>query len=80
MTDVRIRNVDDWVVEELHKQARLKKQSLEKTLRELLAQEASRPRQELAVKLREMREELRNKYGTFSDSTALLREERDARG
>ena len=80
MTEVRIRNVDAWVVEELRKQARLKGQSLEGTLRELLAQEASRPRQELASKLREMREELRNKYGTFSDSTALIREERDARG
>lgn len=80
MTEVRIRNVDDWAVEELRQQARLKKQTLEESLRELLQQEALRPRRELAHKLREMREELRNKYGTFSDSTALIREERDARG
>jgi plasmid stability protein len=80
MTEVRIRNVDDWVVDELRKQARLKGQSLEGTLRELLAEEAARPRRELATKLREMREELRHKYGSFSDSTVLIREERDARG
>lgn len=80
MTEVRIRNVDDWVVDELRQQARLKGQTLEGTLRELLHQEALRPRRELAIKLREMREELRQKYGTFADSTALIREERDARG
>lgn len=80
MTEVRIRKVDDWVVDELRRQARLKGQSLEGTLRELLAQEASRPRRELAIKLREMREELRNKYGTFADSTAIIRDDRDARG
>lgn len=80
MTEVRIRNVDDWAVDSLRKRARLKGQSLEGTLRELLHQEALRPRQELNSKLREMREALRKKYGTFSDSTALIREDRDARG
>lgn len=80
MTEVRIRNVDDWVVDELRQQARLKGQTLEGTLRELLHQEALCPRRELANKLREMREALREKYGTFADSTALIREERDAHG
>jgi plasmid stability protein len=80
MTEVRIRNVDDWVVETLRQQARLKGQSLEGTLRELLHQEAMRPRLELASKLREMRQALRKKYGTFSDSAPLIREDRDARG
>jgi plasmid stability protein len=80
MTEVRIRNVDDWVVDELRKQARLKKQSLEETLRELLRQEAIRPKRELANELRQMQDELRKKYGTFSDSAALIREDRDARG
>lgn len=80
MTEVRIRNVDDWVVDELRKQARLKGQSLEGTLRELLRQEAMRPKRELANDLRQMQDELRKKYGTFSDSAALIREDRDARG
>jgi plasmid stability protein len=80
MTEVRIRNVDDWVVESLRLRARSKGQSLEGTLRELLHQEAMRPKQELAGELRRMREELRKKYGTFSDSVALIREDRDRRG
>jgi plasmid stability protein len=80
MTEVRIRNVDDWVVESLRLRARSKGQSLEGALRDLLRQEAMRPKLELANELREMREALRKKYGTFSDSTALIREDRDSRG
>ncbi len=80
MTELRIRKVDDWVVESLRLRARSKGQSLEGALRELLRQEAMRPKLELANELRQMREELRKKYGTFSDSTVLIREDRDARG
>jgi plasmid stability protein len=80
MTEVRIRNVDDWVVESLRTRARSKGHSLEGELRELLREEAMRPRQEFAGELRKMREELRTKYGTFSDSAALIREDRDSRG
>ena len=39
-----------------------------------------RPKTELANELRQMQAELRKKYGTFTDSTALIREERDRRG
>ena len=80
MTEVRIRNVDEWIVESLRTRARSKGNSLEGELRELLREEALRPKQELAGELRKMREELRKKYGTFSDSAALIREDRDARG
>ena len=80
MTEVRIRNVDDWVVESLRLRARSKGQSLEGALRELLLQEAMRPKQELASELRKLRGELGKKYGTFSDSTAGIREDRDAGG
>jgi antitoxin FitA len=80
MTEVRIRNVDDWVVESLRLRARSKGKSLEGALRELLRQEAMRPKLELANELRQMREELRKKYGTFSDSALLIREDRDSRG
>jgi plasmid stability protein len=79
MTDVRVRNVDSWVVESLRHTARSKGQSLEGSLRDLLHQEAMRPKLELANELRQMRDELRKKYGTFSDSTLLIREERDRR-
>lgn len=80
MTEVRIRNVDNWVVDSIRKRARAKGQSLERALRDLLHQEAMRPKLELANELRQMRDELRKKYGTFSDSTPLIREERDRRG
>lgn len=80
MTEVRIRNVDEWIVESLRTRARSKGHSLEGELRELLREEAMRPRQELAEQLRGMRRELRDKHGTFSDSAALIREDRDARG
>jgi antitoxin FitA len=80
MTDVRIRNVDQWVVESLRARARGKGQSLEAAVRDLLRQEALRPKQELAGELRRMRKELKAKYGVFSDSAVLLREDRDARG
>ncbi len=80
MTDVRIRNVDPWVLESFRLRAREHGNSLEGELRELLRQEAMRPKRELADELHRMRGELREKYGAFSDSAALIREDRDARG
>jgi plasmid stability protein len=80
MTEIRIRKVEDWVAESLRQRARSKGQSLEAALRALLLQEALRPKQELANELRQMRAELREKYGTFSESAALIREDRDVRG
>ncbi len=80
MTELRIRNVDPWIVESLRLRARANGKSLEGELRELLRQEAMRPKEELGEELRRMRGELREKYGTFSDSAALIREDRDTRG
>ena len=80
MTELRVRNVDEWIVESLRTRARSKGNSLEGELRALLRHEALRPKQELAEELRCMRDELRQKYGTFSDSAELIREDRDARG
>jgi plasmid stability protein len=80
MSEFRIRNVDEWVAESLRQRARAHGQSLEGSLRELLRQEAMRPKLELAVELRRMRAQLRDKYGTFTDSARLIREERDERG
>jgi antitoxin FitA len=80
MTEIRIRNVEDWVVATFRRRARSNGQSLEATLRQLLHEEAMRPKRELANELRQMREELRKKYGTFSDSAVLIREDRDNRG
>jgi plasmid stability protein len=80
MTDVRVRNLDEWVVDALRTRARANRRSLEGELRELLRREALRPKQELADELRRLRDELKPKHGTFSDSAALIREMRDERG
>src|SRR5262249_13694876 len=72
MVDLRIRRLDDWVAAELRARARRNGRSLEAELRDLLRQEALRPKQELADRLRRLRAELREKYGTFSDSAALI--------
>lgn len=80
MTEVRIRNVDEWIVESLRTRARSKGHSLEGELRELLREEALRPKRELVAQLREMREKLRKKYGRFSDSAAVIRLDRGDRG
>jgi plasmid stability protein len=80
MKEIRVRTLDDWVVESLRLRARSNGQSLEGALRELLRQEAMRPKLELADQLRQMRDHIRSKYGTLSDSAALIREDRDARG
>jgi plasmid stability protein len=80
MTEVRIRNVDDWVVELHRNRARREGRSLESELREILTDAALAKKRQLADELRAQLAELRGKYGTFSDSTALIREDRDARG
>ncbi len=79
MSDIRIRQVEDWIVDSLRRQARSHGKSLEAALRELLHQEAMRSKHQLAQELRQMQDELRQKYGTFSDSTAVIRAERDSR-
>jgi plasmid stability protein len=80
MTDVRIRKLDEWVVDFLRRRARADGKSLEGSLRELLRNEAMRQKRELADELCRMQHELHQKYGSFSDSTLLIRESRDERG
>ena len=80
MTDVRVRNVEEWVVDALRTRARANRRSLEGELRDLLRQEALRPKQELAAELRGLLDELRDRPRTFSDSAAIIREMRDERG
>jgi plasmid stability protein len=80
MTDVRIRNVDDWIVEWHRHQAKRDGRSLESELREVITQAALAKKHEIAQEMRDALDELRSKYGTFSDSTVGIREDRDRRG
>ena len=80
MSEVRIRNLSDDVKIMLKQQAARHGQNLEAYLREVLSEQAFRKRREWADRLKTQRDEMFQKYGLFSDSAALIREERDERG
>jgi antitoxin FitA len=80
MAEVRVRNVEDWVVAALRARAKRHGKSLEGELREALKEEVLRPQREAAAELRAAREEMRGKYGLMSDSTVGIREDRDRHG
>jgi len=80
MAEVRVRKVEDWVISWFRAQAKKHGQSLEGELRQALLETAQRRKQELAADLREDLKQLAEKFGTFPDSTALIRQDRDARG
>jgi hypothetical protein len=80
MTDLRIRKLDEWVVAALKVRAKRKGHSLEAELRETLQGDVMREKRAIVAEHQEMLKQLRDKYGTFSDSVFLLREERDTRG
>lgn len=80
MADVKIRKLPDWVVASYKARAEHAGRSLEEELRTLLVEEASKSRKELLRKIDAFRNGLRRKYGTLSDSTVGIREDREARG
>jgi plasmid stability protein len=80
MVDLRIRRLDDWVAVAFRDRAKRNGHSLEEELRQALRQDVKREKEQLVVEHLEMLKTLRDKYGTFSDSALLIREDRDARG
>lgn len=80
MSEVRVRNLEPWVVDMLRDQAQRAGDSLEGYLRDHLRDEAMRPRREWAAKLKARQDEFRQKYGVLSDSAELIRQDRDERG
>jgi hypothetical protein len=81
MSEVRVRNLEPWVVDFLRDRAKAEgHQHLESFLREHLREEAMRKRREWADRLRAGREEMFQKYGLLSDSTEGIRQDRDERG
>jgi plasmid stability protein len=80
MAEVRVRNLDSWVVAWFRSQAKKHGQSLEGELRQTLKDIVLARKRTTADELRADLKEFREKYGTFSDSAALIREDRDARG
>ena len=80
MSELRVRNMDDWVIVELKAQARSHGRSLEAELREQLRELALRPRQQMADRAARLRQAIAREHGLLPDSTASIREDRDARG
>jgi plasmid stability protein len=80
MADVKIRKLDDWVVETHRALAEAAGRSLEEELRRVVTEAALKPQHEFARKVRMLKESLREEYGTMPDSTPLIREDRDERG
>lgn len=80
MTEVRIRDVAEWVVESHRRTAKQAGRSLETELRELLTSIVLHRKQSLVEAMRSDLEELRQKHGQFPDSAAGIREDRERRG
>ncbi len=80
MSELRVRNIDDWVVAELKAQARAHGRSLEAELRNRLRELALLPRQEMAERASRLRATIAQEHGLLPDSAAAIREDRDARG
>ena len=80
MADVKIRRLDDWVVEAYKQRAKSAGHSLEEELRRIVTQAALKPRQEIVRRIHEFRESIAERHGLLSDSTVGIREDRDSRG
>jgi plasmid stability protein len=80
MTEVRIRDVDEWVVEFLRQEGKREGRTLEFHLREVLKQAALERKKAVAEEMRADLNELQTKYGVFPDSAAGIRDERERRG
>lgn len=80
MADVRVRNLDGWIVAKLKARAKRNGHSLEGELREVLAEVALQPRQMLMQKSKELRDAIAKEHGLLPDSSIYIREDREYRG
>ncbi len=88
MSDILIRGVSKRVHERVQKIAKLQNVSVNQVLIQLITkaieerkdrEEAEKERTEIFERARRLRDKIRKKYGTFDDSTKLIREDRDSR-
>ncbi|HEX7126448.1 MAG TPA: plasmid stabilization protein [Thermodesulfobacteriota bacterium] len=80
MADIKIRKVVDRVVATHRSRAEAAGHSLEEELRRRLTEAASRPPTRFARRAARLREDLQRRYGLLPDTTALIRDDRHARG
>jgi plasmid stability protein len=80
MSDVKVRTLEDWVVATHRARARLAGRSLEEQLRLELTEAALRSQRDFAGRTAALRAAIRSEQGELSDSTPLIRADRDQRG
>jgi plasmid stability protein len=80
MAEMKIRKLDERLVETFRARAWQAGRSLEEVLRQLLTDTARDRRRQLIAELDELNAGLRDKYGELPDSTPLIRPERDRCG
>jgi plasmid stability protein len=80
MADVKVRNLEDWLVEAYKARAQSAGRSLEEELRRVLIEYDHCIRKEVALLIKDNLAQVRAKYGILPDSIDLIREDRDARG
>ena len=78
MAQIHVRNLDDWIVASFRERAQRNGRSLEAELREALRDEALRSRRRIAGELKTLRDRMEEQYGPLADTTAVLRQMRDA--
>lgn len=77
MADIRVRDVNDGVIQLLKAQAIKSGKTWQEFLHEALTETAMRPRRELVAMLKQLQDEMREHYGVMSDSTPGIRAARD---
>lgn len=77
MADVKIRRLDEWVVEAFRARAKQAGRSLEEELRQTLTEVARMRRTALVDEINAFREGLKARYGEMADSTPLIRQMRE---
>jgi plasmid stability protein len=80
MPELRVRNIDDWVIAELKAQAKAHGHSLEAELRDRLRELALRPRQAMADRASLLRDAIAQENGLLPDSATAIRKDRETRG
>jgi plasmid stability protein len=79
MTELRIRNVDEWIVDQHRTNAKQRGTSLELELKRILAEAAFSKRQRIADEIEQHLRSVQAKYGTLPSSVEALRDLRDGR-
>ena len=78
MPELRIRNVEPWIVEVYRDKARKHGLTMEREIRDTLARLAVQEMTDFLTELRQARTHQREKYGVLADSTPAMLADREA--